>query len=121
MKQLSTLDGHAAIPKLLDLPPAQRESTCIAYVPLDAVQRDLRNLLVPHESALVLAPDGPWGRLKTGGGTPPVRIAEGWLSLYHGVDAIEVDGRYAMTYSAGIVIHDADDRTSCSIAPRCPS
>ena len=108
MKKLSTMDGHAAIPALLDLPPTERESTCIAYVPLDAVLADIRNLLVPVESALVLAPDGPWGRLKTGAGTPPVRIAEGWFSLYHAVDAIEVDGRYAMTYSAGVVIHDID-------------
>lgn len=108
MKELSTLDGHAAIPQLLELPPAERESTRIAYVPLDAVRADIHNLLVPHESVIVIEPDGPWGRLKTGGGTPPVRIAEGWFSLYHAVDAVEVDGRYAMTYSAGIVIHDID-------------
>ncbi len=108
MKELSTLDGHAAIPALLELPPSERESTCIAYVPLDAVRADIRNLLVPIESAVVLAPDGPWGRLKTGAGTPPVRIAEGWFSLYHAVDAVEVDGRYAMTYSAGLVIHDIE-------------
>jgi predicted GH43/DUF377 family glycosyl hydrolase len=108
MKKLSTMDGHAAIPSLLELPPTERESTCIAYVPLEAVRADLRNLLVPHESALVLAPDGPWGRLKTGAGTPPVRIAEGWFALYHAVDAVEIDGRYAMTYSAGVVIHDIE-------------
>jgi predicted GH43/DUF377 family glycosyl hydrolase len=106
MKKLSTMDGYAAIPTLLERPPTERECTCIAYVPLDAVRADIRNLLVPTESKLVLAPDGPWGRLKTGAGTPPVRIAEGWFSLYHAVDAVEVDGRYAMTYSAGIVIHD---------------
>jgi predicted GH43/DUF377 family glycosyl hydrolase len=106
MKKLSTMDGQKAIPVLLELPPTERECTCIAYVPLDAALADVRNLLLPTESALVLAPDGPWGRLKTGGGTPPVRIAEGWFSLYHGVDAVEIDGRYAMTYSAGVVIHD---------------
>ncbi len=108
MKALSTLNGHAVIPSLLELPPVERESTRIAYVPLDAVRADIRNLLVPFESVLVLAPDGPWGRLKTGAGTPPVRIAEGWFALYHAVDAIEHDGRYAMTYSAGVVIHDID-------------
>jgi beta-1,2-mannobiose phosphorylase / 1,2-beta-oligomannan phosphorylase len=108
MKKVSTMDGHAAIPQLLELPPTQRESTCIAYVPLDAVLADIRNLLVPVESAIVLAPDGPWGRLKTGAGTPPVRIAEGWFSLYHAVDAVEVDNRFAMTYSAGVVIHDIE-------------
>jgi predicted GH43/DUF377 family glycosyl hydrolase len=55
-----------------------------------------------------LAPDGPWGKIKTGGGTPPVRIDEGWFSLYHGVDAVEVGGQYQMVYSAGIVIHDIE-------------
>jgi predicted GH43/DUF377 family glycosyl hydrolase len=108
MKKLSTLDGHAAIPMLLSLPPTERECTCIAYIPLDAVRADIRNLLVPVESTIVLAPDGPWGRLKTGSGTPPVRIAEGWFALYHGVDTVEVNGRYTMTYSAGVVVHDIE-------------
>lgn len=109
MLRLSTVDGHAAIPTLLDLPANEREGTRIAYVPLDAVKRDLRNVLLPTESVLVLAPDGPWGRLKNGAGTPPVRIDEGWMSFFHGVDAVEVEGRFAMTYSAGIVVHDVDE------------
>jgi predicted GH43/DUF377 family glycosyl hydrolase len=108
MLRLSTVDGHAAIPTLLDLPAEQRESTRIAYVPLDAVQRNTSNLLAPIESVIVIPPDGPWGHIKTGGGTPPVRIAEGWFSLYHGVDAIDVGGRYSLKYSAGIVVHDID-------------
>lgn len=109
MQRLSTMNGHAAIPHLLALPPTERESTRIAYLPLEAVRRDLGNLLVPAESVIVLAPDGPWGRLKTGAGTPPVRIAEGWFSLYHAVDALERDGRYSMIYRAGVVIHDVDE------------
>ena len=108
MKRLSTLNGHAAIPLLLEMPAYERESTCIAYVPLERALRDIRSLLEPTESTIVLAPDGAWGRVKTGGGTPPVRIDEGWFSLYHAVDAIELDGRYHMTYSAGIVVHDLD-------------
>ena len=35
MLRLSTIDGRGAIPTLLDLPPEERESTRIAYVPLD--------------------------------------------------------------------------------------
>jgi predicted GH43/DUF377 family glycosyl hydrolase len=108
MKRISAVDGHAAVPMLLAMPPNERESTCIAYVPLERALGDLRALLEPFESTIVLAPDGAWGRLKTGGGTPPVRIAEGWFSLYHAVDAVETAGRYAMTYSAGIVIHDIE-------------
>jgi predicted GH43/DUF377 family glycosyl hydrolase len=107
MKKISATNGHAAVPMLLAMPPAERECTCIAYVPLESVLADIGNLLRPTESVIVLAPDGAWGRLKTGGGTPPVRVAEGWFSLYHAVDAAEVaDGKYAMTYSAGIVVHD---------------
>jgi predicted GH43/DUF377 family glycosyl hydrolase len=109
MPKISTLDGVAAIPAILAQPPRQRESTCIAYVPLDAVKRDVHALLQPVESVIVLAPDGQWGRIKTGAGTPPVRIAEGWFSLYHAVDAIQRDDRYTMTYRAGIVIHDIDE------------
>jgi predicted GH43/DUF377 family glycosyl hydrolase len=108
MLRLSTANGRAAIPTILDLPPENRESTRIAYVPLAPVLADIRNLLRVSESALVLAPDGPWGKIKTGGGTPPVRIDEGWFSLYHGVDAVEVGGKYHMIYSAGIVVHDID-------------
>jgi beta-1,2-mannobiose phosphorylase / 1,2-beta-oligomannan phosphorylase len=70
---------------------------------------DINNLLKVSESVLVLAPDGPWGRIKTGGGTPPVRIAEGWFSIYHGVDAIDHDGKFTMVYSAGFVVHDIDE------------
>jgi predicted GH43/DUF377 family glycosyl hydrolase len=108
MLRLSTVNGRAAIPTLLEMAPEQRECTRIAYVPLGPVLDDIRAILNVQESALVLAPDGPWGRIKTGGGTPPVRIAEGWFSLYHAVDAVEVGGRYHMIYSAGIVVHDID-------------
>ncbi|MGB8267031.1 MAG: hypothetical protein WCE44_11940 [Candidatus Velthaea sp.] len=106
MLHISTVDGRSAIPTILAMAPSERESTRIAYVPLEAVLRDVRNVLQVAESALVLSPEGPWGRIKTGGGTPPVRIEEGWLSMFHGVDAIDVDGRYFTSYSAGFVVHD---------------
>jgi predicted GH43/DUF377 family glycosyl hydrolase len=109
MLRLSTIDGRGAIPTLLDLPPTERESTRIGYIPLESVREDITNLLHVRESALVLAPDSQWCRIKTGGGTPPVRIEEGWFSLYHGVDAIEDgEGRYKMRYSAGFVVHDLE-------------
>jgi predicted GH43/DUF377 family glycosyl hydrolase len=108
MLHISAVDGHSAIPVILAMHPRDRESIRIAYVPLDAVLADLKNILRVAESALVLAPDGHWGRIKTGGGTPPVRIDQGWLSLYHGVDAIEHRGRTTMCYSAGIVVHDLE-------------
>ena len=109
MLRLSTMDGRGAIPTLLDLRPEERECTRIAYIPLEPVQRDLGKLLDVRESALVLIPDSPWCRIKTGAGTPPVRVAEGWFSIFHGVDAKDAgDGHYKMQYSAGFVVHDAE-------------
>lgn len=106
MLHISAVDGQAAIPIILSMPPEDRESTRIAYVPLEPILADIANIVHVKESALVLTPDSEWGRIKNGGGTAPVRIAEGWFSLFHGVDAIENDGHFRMRYSAGFVIHD---------------
>jgi beta-1,2-mannobiose phosphorylase / 1,2-beta-oligomannan phosphorylase len=37
---------------------------------------------------LVLPPTLPWESLKVGGGTPPLRSQQGWLTFYHGVEGI---------------------------------
>jgi predicted GH43/DUF377 family glycosyl hydrolase len=109
MLHISAIDGHSAIPVILEMPPESRESIRIAYVPLEPVLDDVANLLRVAESVLVLPPDGHWGRIKTGAGTPPVRIDEGWVSLYHGVDALHHHEKMTMCYSAGIVVHDLDE------------
>lgn len=109
MLHLSALDGRAAIPMIERLPYEERESIRIGYVPLDAVLEDSKNLVNVAESVEVLSPDGNWGSIKIGAGTPPVRVAEGWMSLFHGVDAAGNHGRKPLlTYSSGIVIHDLD-------------
>lgn len=108
MLHISTLDGHAAIPTILEMDPEDRESIRIAYIPFEPVLRDPTNLLVATESVKVLLADGTWGRIKNGAGTPPVRTEKGWFSLFHGVDAIEHEGRTALCYSAGIVLHDLE-------------
>lgn len=51
---------------------------------------------------LALPRQGMWDALRTGASAVPFRVDEGWLELYHGVDA---DGRYAM----GAILLDADD------------
>ena len=43
-----------------------------------------------------------WDAVRTGAGAVPFRIPEGWLELYHGVDA---EGCYAM----GALLLDAED------------
>ena len=114
MLHLSSVDGRAAIPMIERMPFEDRESIRIAYVPLNPVLKDRGNLCNVAESVQVLSPIAQWGSIKIGAGTPPVRIAfdgiEGWLSVFHGVDA--VGRKPSLRYSAGIVIHDLE-RPDC--------
>jgi predicted GH43/DUF377 family glycosyl hydrolase len=56
----------------------------------------------------VLEAGATWGQVKNGAGTIPVRIAEGWLSFFHGVDVRRAEaGITGVVYQAGIVVHDA--------------
>jgi predicted GH43/DUF377 family glycosyl hydrolase len=104
-----TINGQTPIPVILALPPEGREAACLAFVPIDAVRRDVRNLCAPAESVHAL-PVGPeWGLLKNGAGTPPVRTALGWLSVFHAVDVAETPAGAALLYSAGILINDIDE------------
>jgi beta-1,2-mannobiose phosphorylase / 1,2-beta-oligomannan phosphorylase len=81
----------------------------IGYVPLRSVLRDVRRLLDVRESRIVVEPEGPWGTMKVGAGTPPVLTDRGWLSIYHGVDAIGGSaGTGRRRYAAGILIHDVE-------------
>lgn len=106
MLHLSAVDGRAAVPMIERMPYEDRESIRIAYVPLGAVRKDLKNLLDVKESVQVLSPDANWGSIKIGAGTPPVRTDCGWMSLFHGVDRSDDDGKPLLSYSAGIVVHD---------------
>ena len=103
-------DGRAAAALAMERAPRDRECTRIAYVPLDAVLRERSNLLKVAESVLVLECGPHWGLVKNGGGTNPVRIAEGWLSFFHGVDLRLSESGVAtgLEYQGGIVIHDAE-------------
>ncbi|HEY6379116.1 MAG TPA: glycosyltransferase [Candidatus Dormibacteraeota bacterium] len=51
---------------------------------------------------LALPRSGMWDELRTGAGSVPFRVAEGWLEIYHGVDH---NTRYAM----GALLLDVDD------------
>ncbi len=53
---------------------------------------------------LALPRPGMWDGVRTGAGSVPFRIPEGWLELYHGVDS---SGQYAM----GALLLDAEDPT----------
>ena len=109
MLHLSAVDGRAAIPMIERMPFKDRESIRLAYIPLEPVLSDRNKLLDVCESVLVMSPDAQWGSLKLGAGTPPVRIAEGWMSLFHAVDVIDpTTSKPKLKYSAGIMVHDLE-------------
>jgi predicted GH43/DUF377 family glycosyl hydrolase len=51
---------------------------------------------------LALPRQGMWDGLRTGAGTIPFRVPEGWLEIYHGVDR-------STRYALGAILLDADD------------
>ena len=102
----ASVNGQAPISLILSLPPEEREVTCIAYVSLADVLRDVGALRFAGESTRVLPVGEDWGRLKNGAGTPPVKTSAGWLSFFHGVDALAHAGGTSLYYRAGIVVHD---------------
>ena len=92
----------------------ERQSIWIAYVPVALVEADIRNLVHWGENRLLASPEYAFEELKIGGGPPPVRVAEGWLLLHHGVTGkIEsaFDQQQKVNYAAGGMILDADDPT----------
>lgn len=105
------VSAHAwqnALSALKALPPEAREAISIGYIPLDAVRENIRRLCDVEETHRLRLPSARWGLIKAGAGTPPMRIAEGWLSLFHGVDEIAASTSVlSMQYCCGIVIHDA--------------
>ena len=63
----------------------RRHSIWVSYAPADAVRRDLRALTRLGWHRQVAQPQQPWEAVKIGGGTPPIRVPEGWLIVHHGV------------------------------------
>lgn len=93
----------------------ERESIWIAYISLERVRTDPHNLLDVYDSELLATPDGDWESLKLGGGSPPIRISEGWLTFYHGVSgraSLDPGIGKDVRYSAGALVLDADRPTT---------
>ncbi len=64
-----------------------------------------------HHHELLL-PEQPWESIRIGGGTPPVRLPEGWFTIYHGIGpgsrvGLHPGFRYV---SAALVLDAADPR-----------
>jgi predicted GH43/DUF377 family glycosyl hydrolase len=101
--------GTESLPAGLDDP---RPGMWISYAPAAAVEHDLSALTRFGQHRCVALPERGWEALKIGGGTPPVRIDEGWLVLYHGASGRLIPGldlQPDVRYSAGALILDPLD------------
>ena len=116
---VSRLGTDAAPHGVVDLRPG----VWVSYADASAVEADIANLVRLSGHTQVALSEQPWEALKIGAGTPPVRTAEGWLMVYHGVDGEIVPGvdlQGAVRYSAGVMTLDGDDVarvTSRSVTP----
>jgi len=89
-----------------------RPGIWVSYAPVATVQADIRALARLQDHRLVALPEQPWEALKIGGGTPPVRVPDGWLTLFHGVAGElvrETVLQPKVQYAAGVLILDASD------------
>lgn len=92
----------------------ERPGIWVSFVPAEEVEADIGALVRMSGHRLVALPQHPWESLKIGAGPPPVRVAEGWLLLHHGVDGELEEGfglQHAASYAAGAMLLDADDVT----------
>ena len=65
------------------------------------------------------AKDIPWGKMKVGPSTPPIRTDAGWLTLFHGVEMKEPDRfGWNFRYRTGVMLLDLEDPSK--IVGMCP-
>jgi beta-1,2-mannobiose phosphorylase / 1,2-beta-oligomannan phosphorylase len=91
-----------------------RPGIWVSFVPVADVHDDLAALTRLDHHRLVALPERAWEAVKIGGGTPPIRVAEGWLILYHGVTGKQPGGFQAqpdVRYCVGALILDPADIT----------
>jgi len=73
--------------------------------------------LIHWENDQILArPQFDWETMKIGPSTPPIKTAEGWLTLYHGAGYNEAGER---VYRVGLMLLDLNDPTR--VLARCPN
>lgn len=101
---------------------------CMMHRPMFAPSSGLRQCIwlswsedlmhwVDHQ--LVLESSLPWESLKVGGGTPPLRTPDGWLTYYHGVEG-RADDDPSRQYHAGALLLAIDDPTRVLYRSRRP-
>jgi predicted GH43/DUF377 family glycosyl hydrolase len=89
-----------------------RHSIWVSFVSADAVLGDVRAITRLNQHRQVAQPQQPWEAAKIGGGTPPIRVPEGWLIIHHGVTK-GGDGQpgepVPVRYVAGAMVLDPTD------------
>jgi predicted GH43/DUF377 family glycosyl hydrolase len=91
-----------------------RPGIWVSFVAVATVDGDLSTLTRFEHHRLVALPERAWEAVKIGGGTPPVRVPEGWLVVYHGVAGKRARGfepQPDVRYSAGALVLDSTDVT----------
>ena len=105
--------GDDTITVLPDGTTEERAGIWFSYVAVEDLDDSLEGLVNVHHHTPVAFSEQPWEQLKIGGGTQPVRLADGnYLSIFHGVrgtiNAGE-DHQRDVHYAAGVMIHDGTD------------
>ncbi len=89
-----------------------RPGIWISYAPADAVRDDVRALAHVRSHRLVALPEYDFEALKIGAGPPPLRVADGWLLIHHGVSGTLEQGWGSQPharYSVGAMLLDPDE------------
>lgn len=88
-----------------------RHSIWVSFASAAGVKRDLHALARLGWHRPVAQPQQPWEATKIGAGTPPIRVPEGWLIIYHGVTTGEAHRGepVSVRYVAGAMVLDPQD------------
>jgi predicted GH43/DUF377 family glycosyl hydrolase len=90
----------------------ERPGIWISYAPVDAVLRDIAALGHQSMHRQVALSEYEFEELKIGAGPPPIRVAEGWLLIHHGVAGALADGwepQQRVKYAAGAMLLDPEN------------
>lgn len=89
--------------------PDDRPSIWMSFVPVEKVREDIAALTRWQKHRVVAWPEASFEATKIGSGPAPIRVAEGWLLLYHGVTGEIIPGiaqQRNVNYSAGgMILH----------------
>ncbi len=105
--------GDDTITVLPDGVTEERAGIWLSYVAIDDLDETLAGLVNVHHHTPIAWSEQLWEQLKIGGGTQPVRLADGnYLSIFHGVRGTihaGEDHQRDVHYAAGAMVHDGTD------------